>query len=83
MMKANLVNEVDEFKAWRLLGQVGAVSAMLGLVTGLGLGTVSHANAPATGQDRQDRQESVYAVSGVEHSPTSDTAQAEPLPPTF
>jgi len=79
-MKANLVNEVGEFKAWRLLGQVGAVSAMLGLVTGLGLGTVSHANAPATGQDRQ---ESVYAASGVEHSPTSDTAQAEPLPPTF
>jgi len=79
-MTRNLVNEVGEFKAWRLLGQVGAISAAVGLVVGIGLGAAGHANAP---ENNAGNTESAYASAHLDHSRIAAAGEPEPQPATF
>jgi hypothetical protein len=79
-MTTHLVNDKGEFKAWRLLGKVGAISAMVGLVVGLGLGLSGHANAP---ENNAGSGETAYAAARIDHSRIAGTDEPEPQPATF
>jgi hypothetical protein len=79
-MNTHLVNEEGEFKAWRLLGKVGAISATIGLVVGLGLGLAGHANAP---ESNAGSDETAYAAARIDHSRIAATGEPEAQPATF
>jgi hypothetical protein len=80
LMTTNLVDATGEFKAWSLLGQVGVVSAALGLVAGLALGAAGGANAP---EGNAASPETRYAVTHFDHSHIASTGEPETPAPTF
>jgi hypothetical protein len=79
-MTTKHANEAGESRSWIRLGQVGAISAAVGLLVGFSLGAAGRANAP---ESNAGTAETAYAAAHFDHSRIAATDEPDSQPATF